>query len=118
MRSIAVAAFATLVGASAVQAQPESAMPGGNVCIRTDWIDHTKAPNDRTILFFMKDHKVWMTHLATLCPELSFNGFIYEPTPPEEICGNLQTIRVIRSGSVCMMGPLVPYTPPPPTEHS
>lgn len=117
MKSIVIAGLALLAGALAAGAQPESAN-GGNVCIRTDWIDHTKAPNDRTILFYMKDHKVWVTHLATLCPELSFNGFIYMPTPPEEICGNLQTIRVIRAGSVCMMGPLVPYTPPPPADHS
>jgi hypothetical protein len=60
----------------------------------------------------MKDGKIWSTTLTAPCPELSFNGFVYGPTPPGDICGNLQTIRVIRSGAVCEMGPLMPATPP------
>jgi hypothetical protein len=89
-------------------AAPAAAPP---VCIRTLDIDHTKAPDNRTILFYMKDGKVWSTTLVSYCPELSFNGFVYGPTPPDNICGNMQTIRVIRSGAVCEMGPLVPVTP-------
>lgn len=115
MRSVAIVAFVALAGLQNAEGQP--AATSGGTCIRTAWIDHTKAPDDRTILFYMKDHKVWMTRLSTVCPELRFNGFIYMPTPPDQICGNLQTIRVIRSGSVCMMGPLEPYTPPAP-DHS
>ena len=118
MKAIAIVAVTVLAGMQAATGQPASTA-GGSTCIRTDWIDHTKSPDDRTILFYMKDHKVWMSHLSTVCPELRFNGFIYSPTPPEQICGNLQTIRVIRSGSVCMMGPLEPYVPPvPPPDHS
>lgn len=79
-----------------------------NVCIHTVDIDHTRAPDDRTILFYMRDGRVWSSTLRSNCPELSFNGFVYGPTPPDNICGNLQTIRVIRSGAVCEIGPLVP----------
>ena len=114
MKSIAIAALLSAFATSTALAQPVSPSGPGNVCIRTDYIDRTKTPDDRTILFYMKDHKVYVTHLATMCPELRFNGFIYMPTPPEQICGNLQTIRVIRTGSVCMMGPIVPFNPPPP----
>lgn len=117
MKAIAIAVLAALVAATAARAQPDTTM-GGNVCIKTNWIDHTKAPDDRTILFYMRDHKVWMTHLSNLCPQLRINGFIYMPTPPDQICGNLQSIRVIRSGAVCMMGPLLPYMPAPSPEHS
>ena len=85
---------------------------GGTVCLKTDWIDHTKAPDNRTILFYMRDNKVWRTTLSNLCPQLMINGFIYEPTPPDHICGNLQAIKVVDTGAVCMMGPIVPYTPP------
>jgi hypothetical protein len=77
-------------------------------CIRSLDIDHTKVPNDRTILFFMKDGTVWSATLRSDCPELRFNGFEYGPTPPEEICGNMQTIRVLRSGAVCEIGQLAP----------
>jgi hypothetical protein len=84
--------------------------PEAPVCIRSIDIDHTKVPNDHTILFFMKDGKIWSTTLRSACPELRFNGFAYGPTPPVEICSSIQTIRVLRSGAVCELGPLVPAT--------
>ena len=102
----ALLALGAPAAALAAQATPP-------VCIRTLDIDHTKAPDNRTILFYMKDGKVWSTTLVSYCPELSFNGFVYGPTPPDNICGNMQTIRVIRSGALCEMGPLVPVAPKP-----
>ena len=78
------------------------------VCLRALDVDHTKTPNDRTILFFMKDGNIWSTTLKADCPELRFNGFEYGPTPPDNICANAQTIRVLKSGAVCEIGSLVP----------
>jgi len=95
--------------ASALSAGAQDGKP--LVCIRSTDIDHTKAPNDHTILFFMKDGKVWKTTLQSDCPELTVNGFQYGPTPPDNICGNAQTIRVLKSGAVCEMGPLLPANP-------
>ena len=81
------------------------------VCLRSIDIDHTKTPNDHTILFFMKNGQVWSTTLRADCPELIFNGFAYDPTPRDSICANMQTIRVLKSGAICDIGPLVPATP-------
>ena len=78
------------------------------VCLRSTDIDHTKAPNDHTILFYMKDGNVWSTTLRSDCPELRFNGFQYGATPPDNVCANMQTIRVLKSGAVCEIGPLLP----------
>ena len=78
------------------------------LCLRSIDIDHTKTPNDHTILFFMKDGKVWSSTLRSDCPELVFNGFEYAPAPRDSICTNMQTIRVLKSGAVCEMGALVP----------
>ena len=105
--SLAIAVASLMAPFAALAA----AAPPGNVCIRTLDIDHTKAPDNRTILFYMKDGKVWSATLTSYCPELVFNGFVYGPTPPDNICGNMQTIRVIRTGAICEMGPLVPETP-------
>ncbi|HLY07292.1 MAG TPA: hypothetical protein VKR31_16215 [Rhizomicrobium sp.] len=80
-------------------------------CLRSVDIDHTKTPNAHTILFFMKDGKIWSTTLRADCPDLIFNGFEYTPTPRDNICANLQTIRVLKSGAVCEIGPLVPIAP-------
>ncbi|MDE2185092.1 MAG: hypothetical protein KGJ78_18920, partial [Alphaproteobacteria bacterium] len=82
------------------------------VCIRGIDIDHTKVPDSRTILFYMRDGKVWKNTLMNDCAGLKFEGFIYSPTPPDDICDNMQTIRVLRMGTVCMMGAFTPYTPP------
>jgi hypothetical protein len=82
-----------------------------NICIRSYQIDHTKAPNDRTLIFYMKNGAAYQSTLVSNCPQLGVYGFSYMPAPPDQICGNLQSIRVIRTGSVCVLGPLVPITP-------
>jgi hypothetical protein len=82
-----------------------------NVCLKTYLIDHTKAPNDRTVIFYMKDGSAYQSTLMAQCPELRMNGFSYVATPPEDVCGGLQSIRVIRSGSVCLLGPFVQIAP-------
>jgi hypothetical protein len=110
--SLAIAAFAV---ASPAMAQTSPASGSGNVCLRSELIDHTRTPNDKTILFYMRDGKVWESDLRGSCPELTFNGFAYVATPPDEICGRFQSIRVIRTGFVCMLGPFVPYVAPPKT---
>lgn len=74
-------------------------------------IKDTKVTDDRTILFKMYDGSVWKNTLVGACPELRFNGFSYVATPPDQICGNLQSIRVIHSGSVCLLGPFTQVTP-------
>jgi hypothetical protein len=101
----AVAAGVVLFAVAGSAAAQEKRPP---VCIRTIDIDHTRAPDDRTILFYMKDRNVWRATLRSDCPELRFNGFEYGPTPPDNICANLQTIRVLKSGAVCEIGPLTP----------
>lgn len=98
----AVLWFAFLIGPAGAQGAD---VP---VCLRALDVDRTKTPDDRTILFIMKDGKVWSTTLKTDCPELRFNGFDYGVTPPDNICANMQTIRVLKSGAICEIGPLLP----------
>ncbi|MDE2466776.1 MAG: hypothetical protein KGO02_24130 [Alphaproteobacteria bacterium] len=76
-----------------------------NVCLDTMRISNTTVPNDRTILFHMQDGTVWANHLRNLCSGLRFHGFVYVATPPHQICGNMMTIRVLESGTMCMLGP-------------
>lgn len=83
----------------------------GSVCLRTIEIDRTSVPDARTILFHMKDGRVWKNALLNECPELRFNGFEYVSQPPGQICGNLQSIRVIHSGAVCLLGPFTLAVP-------
>ncbi|HTK80363.1 MAG TPA: hypothetical protein VL286_07970 [Rhizomicrobium sp.] len=107
--------FAILAVACSFVCGPAISQPAvpakSNICIRSYQIDHTKAPNDRTLIFYMRNGAAYQSTLVSNCPELSIYGFSYMPAPPDQICGNLQSIRVIRAGSVCMLGPLVPITP-------
>ena len=81
------------------------------ICLQSHEIQDTKVTSDRTIEFRMLDGSVWQNTLINSCPELRFNGFSYVATPPDQICGNLQSIRVIRSGSVCLLGPFTKLKP-------
>ena len=112
MRSVAIGVTMTVLAVSGAFAQASYTTQSGNVCIKMNWIDHTRAPNDKSIIFYMKDNKAWITHLNGLCPQLSYNGFSYVGTPPEDLCGSLQIIQVVRSETMCKIGPLLPYAPP------
>ncbi|HTQ14042.1 MAG TPA: hypothetical protein VMH86_09215 [Rhizomicrobium sp.] len=79
--------------------------PAANVCIHSMDIARTSVPDAQTILFHMKDHTVWRNTLMAPCPELKFRGFVYDATPSGEICGNQQTIHVLQTGAVCLLGP-------------
>jgi hypothetical protein len=83
-----------------------------SVCIRAYQIDHTEIPDDNTILFYMQNHKVWRNTLVDRCVGLKNNtrGFTYSPTNPgtDEICSNLQTIRVNDTGQTCLLGAFTP----------
>ena len=105
MRWLATAAFAATLCASPALGQ------SGDICIQTNGIDHTSVPDSRTILFHMKDGRVLKNALRNACPELRFNGFEYDASPSGQICGNLQSIRVIRTGAVCLLGPFTPVKP-------
>ncbi len=119
MKTLAViAAAATALACSTAFAQSPAmapAMAPAPLCLHSQDIDHTKAPDDRTVLIYMRDGKIWRSQLRSPCPQISLNGFIYDATPPDDLCPNVQIIRVIHTGSVCSMGPLEPYIPPPKT---
>lgn len=94
-----------------------SAGTAKSVCIRAYEIDHTEIPDDSTILFYMRGHKIWKNTLINRCVGLrtATSGFTYSPTDPatDEICSNLQTIRVNDTGQVCLLGAFTPVEPKP-----
>ncbi len=97
------AAFA--LGLTSVAQADDTAAAKGSVCLRTFDISNTTTPNDKTILFHMRDGKIWRNDLRGTCSGISFNGFVYDVTPPDQICGNMQIIRVLKTHTVCALGP-------------
>jgi len=117
MRVIVIAAaFAALAALpAAAQPAPQTGKPGP-VCIRpfdtpTGSIDHTHVVDARTVLFYMRDGKIWKNTLRSPCRGLLLHGFSFL-THQDEICSNAQGIQVIETGEVCQLGEFTPYVAP------
>ena len=113
MKAIAITAvIAGLAIAPALAKNDTPAAPKKNaVCLWTYQIDHTTVPDKSTILFHMRDGKIWKNSLPQPCSGLLFHGFAYV-AHADQICSNMQSIQVIETGQVCMLGAFEPYTPP------
>jgi hypothetical protein len=86
---------------------PLAAQAAPSLCIQAYRIDHTERPDDRQVLFYMRDRTVYRAHVKGLCVGLANDprGFTYEPTPgSDEICSNLWTLKLNTTGAFCMMG--------------
>ena len=111
MKLLTSAALATLLMAGTAQAGSPMTAGSTPVCLRVNEIKSTNSPDPRTILFHMIDGKIWKNTLMNDCNGLAFNGFSYV-AQNDEVCGNMQSIRVNQNGNICMLGPFTPYTPP------
>jgi hypothetical protein len=88
---------------------PAQAAP---VCLQTIRIDHTSVVDSKSILFHMKGGQIWKNTLLNSCPGLNFHGFSMVIRGGDDtVCSNQQSIRVLESGEICMMGEFTPYTP-------
>ena len=116
MKSFFMIAALALGLTSAAQAQNPPAT-SGSICLRSMDISNTTTPNDKTILFHMRGGKVYRNDLRGTCSGLSFNGFAYEATPPDQICGNLQIIHVLKTHAVCSLGPFTEVSKPASDNH-
>jgi len=91
----------SLVLAFAVAAiVPATAAP---TCLYTYQIDRTKVVDAKTIDFRMRDGSVYRNNLQNSCTSLPFYGFVYV-VHVDQICDNLQSIRVLTSHEVCLLG--------------
>ena len=92
----AVGAVASLAPANAADTNPQ--------CLRSQDIKSTKATDDNTLLFYTRDHKVYVNHLQSPCLGLTTDGFAYLAEPTDIICGNVETIRTVEFHQVCKLG--------------
>ncbi|HEX4292954.1 MAG TPA: hypothetical protein VHZ29_02365 [Rhizomicrobium sp.] len=107
MKKIAALAAVLTIGTSTIA--PAVAQPAP-ICLQTSRIDHTTVVDPRTILFRMKDGKVYRNNLRNACIGLKFNGFSYVLRGTDELCGDAQAIRVLQTNETCLLGKFVPET--------
>jgi hypothetical protein len=105
--------FATLAGAALLLASSAAvgvqtpAPPSSNVCLFSRDIQRTEVQDDRTILFHMRDGKVWVNKLRTICPMLKTSPWT-QVLRSDQVCANQQFIHVIRTGDDCALGDFTP----------
>ena len=76
-----------------------------NICLRTQDIVSTSSKDGKTLVFKMRDGRTLVNHLQGICPDLKFNGFDWVVRGgTEEVCENMQSLRVLQSGQVCVLG--------------
>jgi len=110
VKPLAIAALGLSICVSA-DAQPAAKSPP-RVCLNLRDIDHTRTPDDRTIVFHMRDGKIWQNKLRSICPMLHtrpYSQVVYT----DQVCSNQQFIRVEQSGYTCVLGDFTPLVPKP-----
>ena len=90
------------------------ALAAGNICISTfDIVSSTPKDDGSAIDFHMRDGSVWHNDLTGRCPDLKFNGYVWNiRNPNQSVCEHEQSLRVMRSGEVCVLGKFTQIKPP------
>ena len=104
MNSVSRNWVAALVGAGLLLAAAPAM--AATVCIDTRQIDSQKVEGrGASILFKMRDGGSWRNTLRAPCPDLVFEGFAWTIRNPDNtVCENMESLRVLRSGEICMLG--------------
>jgi len=74
-------------------------------CINSRDITSSKSDDGKTMVFKMRNGQTYVNHMQGSCPDLRFNGFVWVLHSGDDmICENEQSLHVLRSGEVCVLG--------------
>lgn len=104
MKVITYSVLAGLMLGGALWASPALA----RVCLQTRDIVGSSSKDGKILDFTMRNGTVYRNHLQGVCSDLKYNGFVWVIRGPEEVCENMQSLRVINSGQVCVLGKFDP----------
>jgi hypothetical protein len=107
LSNMLLAGFAATAMAGPVVAKPK-------ICLNLRDIASSDVSKDGSaITFKLHDGSLYRNDLLGRCPDLQFNGFAWVIRGPEQVCENMQSLRVINSGEVCLLGKFTQVTPAP-----
>ena len=107
---LAGTAFALALSADLVGAQAPATSSPASVCLNARNIQRTEVRDDRTILFHMRDGKVWRNTLRRICPMLKTSSYT-QVLHNDQVCSNQQFIHVTQTGDMCSLGDFTPVEP-------
>jgi hypothetical protein len=95
-----------------------SAMAAAPTCINTrDIVSSQTEGRGAAILFKMRDGAQWRNTLKGKCPDLQFEGYTWAVRNPDfTVCENVQSLKVLQSGEVCVLGKFEKVTSVPKTD--
>jgi hypothetical protein len=114
---IVLAAFAAAAFVAVAPGDAQTAAQAGERrCVTLASIDRTAVPDDRTVLFYMKDGAVFANRLGTACPGLARDGKFSYRVSGSQLCA-IDTINVLEDRGFgfietagCALGPFSPTT--------
>lgn len=80
------------------------------MCINPSDIVSSGSKDGKTMIFHMRDGRVLVNHLRGSCPDLRFNGYVWVVHGPDLVCEDEQSLRVMQSGQICILGKFDPPT--------
>jgi len=108
---IALAALLLLGSCVSLAAEDAQAQSSERRCVRTAQIRNTTRARDGTFIdFHMTGRRVYRNTLRIRCPGLRHSGFRYRSRTGQLCRGDM--IRVIRTGTTCVLGSFEDITPP------
>ena len=81
-----------------------AAPAAANMCVQSRDILSANSKDGKLMTFKMRGGRTLVNHLQGVCPDLKYEGFAWNVPGTGEICENQQSLRVLRSGQVCLLG--------------
>jgi hypothetical protein len=75
-----------------------------NLCVQSRDIRSATSQDGKLMTFKMRDGRVLVNHLQGICSDLKFEGFSWVLHGNDDICENMQSLKVLRSGQTCLLG--------------
>jgi hypothetical protein len=80
-------------------------------CIQTRDISSSKSDDGKLLAFKMRNGQTYVNHLQGVCRDLRFNGYVWVlQSGDTKVCEFEQSLRVLQSGQVCVLGKFDPPT--------
>jgi hypothetical protein len=81
-----------------------AAPAAAKMCVQSRDITSATSKDGKLMTFKMRDGRVLVNHLQGVCSDLKFEGFIWELHGTDDVCENQQSLKVLRSGQICVLG--------------
>ena len=78
--------------------------PAQALCVNQQDVVSTESKDGKNLVFRMRDGRTLVNHLQGTCNDLRFNGFVWVLRGNNDICENVQSLRTLNGGQVCVLG--------------